>query len=252
MKPPGFAAAGLPALAGLVRFQLVRLWRWRGSALGVLGMVLAAAFTMTARLTHRMGAADAAELADVAFLIALSAVMRLDLGTDRDQGYTEFLTPCFVPPGLLYLSRLLAVILAVAGFAALAMPLVMAAAGSIGLGAWHVALWTAVAVALLPAVVLVELAVPTRAPLIAALLFVFTGLTALAMSPLSTHVLAELGLVGLKAGQFADLRPVALRATGLAGIGSALLYPLVHWTLLDRAPARRRRRRSRGRRDAGE
>lgn len=243
---------GLLALVGLIRFQVVRLCRWRGSALAGGGMVLAAAFTMTARLTHRMGAADAAELLDVAFLIALSAVVRLDLGTDRERGFGEFLTPCFLTPGRLYLSRLLAVFAAVVGFASFSMPLAAAATGSIGLGVWHVALWTAVAVTLLPAVVLAELATSTRAPFVAVLLLVFMGFTALATSPLSTRILAELGLLGLKAGQFADLRPVALRAPVLAGVGAALLYPLVRWNLLDRAPPRAGRRRSRIRTDTGK
>lgn len=175
---------------------------------------------------------DAVELYGYLYVVALALVFRFDLAHDMDRGFADLLAPNLLSPGAFVGSRILAGLLGVLQFALPAVLLTALAPGlDLRFAAWCGALWTTTALLAAPAVLLAELWLRTRLPVLAvallALILLLVG--AGVGSPEAMGRLA--GIRWVAYGSFGSLAPLAGRAllVGVAGLGSLVPLATRHW-----------------------
>lgn len=220
------------ALLSLLAFELRR--RGAGGRLPV-ALVLAGATSPALGWGVDAGhlrLAEAAELYGYLYVVALALVFRFDVAHDADRGFADLMAPNLVSPGRFIGSRLLAGLLGVLQFALPAALLTGMAPGlDMRFAAWCGALGVIVALLAAPAILLAELWLRTRLPVLAVALGGLVLLMAAAGlgGPESMGDLTGIRWVAF--GSFASLEPLAWRALAVGALGLGALAPVAarHW-----------------------
>lgn len=216
-----------------VLFELRR--RWHGGRLPV-ALVLVAAGSVAAGWgvsAGHLALSDATDLYGYLYLVSLVLVFRFDLAHDMDRGFADVMAPGLVGVRSFVAARMAA---GVAGLAQFALPAAVLTALAPGLdlrfAAWTGGLWVLLALSAAPAVLLAELWLRTRLPVLAvAVLGIILILSAAGMGAFD-GVSGVLGTRWLAYGSFPSLAPLAWRA-GVVGMGGlVVLAPVVrrHWS----------------------
>lgn len=173
----------------------------------------------------------AASLYRYVYLVALALVYRFDISHDVDRGFADFMAPNLVPAGRYVALRFLVGLAALVQFAILAAVLTaLAPRFDLRFALWMAAFWLLLATTFAPAIVLAELWLGTRLPVLAV-----TVLTVVAIIVGATTgnlaVFQILGLEGAVFGAFGSLDGLVLRAAVIGVGGLVLTHPLLrrHW-----------------------
>lgn len=220
------------SVASLARFELRR--RWDSGRLPV-ALVLVAGCSLALGMAKEAGhlrLPDTVRLYGYVQLVTLALVYRFDLAHDMDHGFADVLAPNLVEAGPFVLGRITGGLAALAQFST-AGALVVALVPGLDLrfAVWTGLLWLLAALAAAPLVLLCELWLHTRLPVLA--VTVLTGIAALAVAGMGEFPWLGrlLGTQRVSYGSFASLGSLALRGTIVAAAGLTALYPLVarHW-----------------------
>lgn len=218
---------------GAVRFELARRARERASRAALACLLLTIAACGWGLATGRLDAPGVRELVPVGYLLSLSFILRLGTAPDVELGFAEVLVPGLMSPAEWLAARLAVALLTIVATALVAgLGMTLAFAGDARLAAWQCGLCTLLALAALPWVVLLELGLRTRTPLLGVLVLGSLGLGAVAGTSAGPEILAGLGLVGITYPHAATLAPLALRVIGCVPLSLLLVYPLVRRELL--------------------
>ena len=220
-------------LRAIVAFEFRR--RWYGGRLPV-ALVLVAVGSLAAGWGVQAGhlfVPDAVDLDGYLYLVALVLVFRFDLAHDMDLGFADVMAPGLVGVDAFLGARLAAGVASVAQFALPAAFLTTLAPGlDVRFALWTGSLWVLLALSAAPAVLLAELWLRTRLPVLAVAGLALLLLLAAAGMGAVEGILRVLGTRWIAYGSFPSLAPLARRA-GLVGMGGlVILAPLVrrHWS----------------------
>lgn len=228
----GGAGVRAVPVARLVRFELRR--RWHAGRLPVALVLLGACSVAVglARVAGHLLLDDAVRLWGYAQLVSLALVYRFDLAHDMDHGFADAVAPNLVAVPPFIVGRLAAGFGALACFSAAAALVTWMAPGlDLRFALWNSVLWFLVATAAAPPVLLAEIWLRTRVPVLAVVLL--AGIAAL--SAAGVGALPQVGrLTGshrISYGSFVSLVGFAWRGCALGLAGLATLTPLLarHW-----------------------
>ncbi|MBW3660022.1 MAG: hypothetical protein KY397_00105 [Gemmatimonadetes bacterium] len=213
------ARAGEAAVLGaLIRFEVVRRARARPQQVVAL---LYAVFVPAAYGAGSLGWVDDAGLALLVFTLYAG------FGIDRSLAYDELLVPNFVAPNRYVAAKVASLAIALVAIGGLVgATVLLASAGSGDHALWHAALFLLLALYFLPLVLLVESAMETRLPLLAAVivLFVVLGIVAWVLGPEFVRQAFGFSVIPYR---LETLGPLARRALVVSPLLTLILLPLV-------------------------
>lgn len=222
----------LRTFTALTAFELRRRWSGPGSTASLAAVAVAAPLLGWWVADGHLLTPDAGRLWGYVQVAVLSLVYRFDLAHDMDRGVADLLAPNLVPvPGLLA-ARVASAIAALLAFL-LVSGLALAAAPGLDLrfAAWSTGACALVALGCAPAVLLAELCLRTRLPVLAVALLALAGLLSAAGLGLPPESPVFRGLQVLGSGSFAALGALAARLLPWSAALTLALLPVAarHW-----------------------
>lgn len=156
-----------------------------------------------------------------AYLLAIVLGAHVGIARDRATDFDTFLVANFADPAELFIAKVAVALLFLLGLAAGAFLLATAlSAGSLSFAAHYTVLFLLASVLMLPAIILVELALSTRYPVAILIILFFAFLAVYARGNDVQRLLGVLGMNG-------QIDPTAaLMRTSIALIATAACYPL--------------------------
>jgi hypothetical protein len=176
---------------------------------------------------------DARRLYGYLHFLGLALVYRFDLAHDMDRGFADLVAPGLLPVRAFLVVRLVAGIGALVQFLAAAAILTAVAPGLyLRFAAWHATLWLLVAFLAAPWVLLSELWLRTRLPLLPVAMLAVAALLAAAGSGAVPALSRLAGTAAVWPGSFASLEGLAWRAIplGAGGLTAVGLVAARHWS----------------------
>jgi len=223
---------GLRTFGALTEFELRRRWNGPGSAASLAAVAVAAPLLGWWVAAGHLLPHDAGRLWGYVQVSALSLVYRFDLAHDMDRGVADLLAPNLVPVPALLTARVASAVVAVVVFLLLSGFALAAAPGlDLRFAAWSTGACALVALACAPAVLLAELCLRTRLPVLAVALLALVGLLSAAGLGLPPESAVFQGLQALGSGSFTALGTLAVRILPWSAAGILALLPLAarHW-----------------------
>ena len=215
-------------------FELRRVLRSPATVVGIIGFTVLLAVGHWSYWSALPPRATDDRMFGWAYIVAMCAILRFGFAEDRELRFDEYLVSNLVSPLRYALGKLVAVVVVLLAFGAVAALLGFILGAADGRYAvWYATLFTLVAWVYLPAILLVELVVATRYP--TAFVFI-TFVVCVVFARMFVGVDAITNALGFDVARFdyASLEPLAVRALVSPWL-LILLYPLCRLRLVGRA-----------------
>lgn len=176
---------------------------------------------------------DARRLCGYLHFVGLGLVYRFDLAHDMDRGFADLVAPGLLPVRTFLLARLMAGVGALGQFLAAAAVLTAMAPGlHLRFAAWHGVLWFLLALLASPWVLLSELWLRTRLPLLPVAMLATAAVLAAAGTGAVPALSRMAGTATVWPGSFASLEGLAWRAAllGTGGVAAVGCIAARHWS----------------------
>ncbi len=212
----------------LTRLELAARLRSRSALAAMVAVSAIAALCGWGCATGRMTVDGARELLPWGYVLGLGCVYRSGLGEDRARSFHEFLVPAFVDAGTYVTARVATAFASLVCFSAAAFVVTLAAfPGRVEIAAWEVLVPGAIGLGVLPALLLAEVGLRTRFPLVAVGVLGLVMVAAAAASPAGANLFAATGLLDLRYPDLGTLWPLAARLAlvepaALLAVGAAV------------------------------